>query len=164
MPRVKRLIMSDAVPMPSGYHRITPCLMVKPAAEAIEFYKALFSATEIMRFNRSDERIVYAELQIGDSKIMLGEGSDPETIDERSTPISSLYLYVADVDRIVEKGVEMGAVIVQSAENKFYGDRCATLRDPFGHQWTVAAQVEEVPVDELIKRASVAGMYFKHAN
>lgn len=142
--------------IPAGYHAITPCLAINGAARAIEYYKRVFGATELMRFAHGD-KIGHAELQIGDSKLMVSDefpdmgARSPKTIGGSPTAI---YLYVDNVDAIGDRAVTEGAKMVRPIEDKFYGDRSGTLEDPFGHIWHIATHKEDVPEDELKKRAS----------
>lgn len=143
-------------PIPTGYHSITPYLILKGAAKGIEFYKKAFGASEIMRMPGPDGRIGHAELKIGDSPFMLADESEemqarsPQTIG--GTPISIL-IYVENVDGIVKQAVAAGAKVTRPVEDKFYGDRMGTLTDPFGHIWHVATHIEDVSPEEMRKRA-----------
>jgi PhnB protein len=141
--------------IPAGYHTATPCLTVNGAARAIEFYKKAFGATELMRFAHGD-KIGHAELQIGDSKIMISDefpemgARSPQSIGGSPTAI---YLYVDNVDAVTDRALTQGAKAVRPVEDKFYGDRSGSLQDPFGHLWHVATHKEDVPEGELKKRA-----------
>jgi PhnB protein len=150
--------MSDKVkPIPDGYHSVTPYLIVKGGAAAIEFYKKAFGATEVMRLPGPDGKVGHAEIRIGDSVVMLADehlemgAKSPQTIG--GSPVSIL-LYVEDVDAVVRKAVAAGAKIQRSVEDKFYGDRMGTLDDPFGHVWHVATHTENVTPEEMKKRAA----------
>ncbi len=144
---------------PSGYRTITPYLAIDGAAEAIEFYKSVFGATERMRMAAPDGRIGHAEIMIGDAVIMLSdECPDMGHRGPRSfggSPVS-IHLYVADVDATVERAVAAGASLASAVEDKFYGDRMGTLADPFGHVWHIATHIEDVAPDELERRAEAA--------
>lgn len=146
-------------PIPVGYPRVTPYLIVDGAAAAIEFYTAVLSATERMRMGGPDGKVGYAELEIGDSVIMLADehpemdARGPKTVG--GTPVS-LHLYVEDADRTFERAVEAGAEAVSPVEDKFYGDRSGSFEDPFGHHWHVATHVEDIPPDEMSKRMAEA--------
>ncbi len=148
--------MASVKPIPDGYHSVTPHLIVKDGARAIEFYKKVFGAKELFRMEDKG-RVGHAELQIGDSRIMLAD-EHPE-MDARSpqsiggTPVS-IHLYVADVDATVARAVAAGARMKQKVEDKFYGDRNGTIVDPFGHTWFVSTHVEDVPADEMERRAA----------
>jgi PhnB protein len=141
---------------PEGYSTVTPYLAIAGASEAIAFYKQAFGAEELMRFAAPDGKIGHAEIKIGDAIIMLAD-EYPE-IGHKSpkalggSPVG-LMLYVPDVDATVAQAQKLGAKIVQAIENKFYGDRSATISDPFGHTWMVATHVEEVSPEEMMRRA-----------
>jgi PhnB protein len=143
-------------PIPDGYHRVTPYLVVTGAAGAIEFYKKVFGATELLRFPAPDGRIGHAEIRIGDTIVMLAD-EHPE-IGARGpkafggSPIS-LLLYVEDVDRTVDRAVAAGAKLLRPVADQFYGDRTGGIEDPFGHQWYVATHVEDVTPEEMRKRS-----------
>lgn len=143
-------------PIPDGFHSITPYLIVDGAARAIEFYKKAFGATERYRLpDPSGDRIGHAEIQIGDSIVMLADESPamkaegPHALG--GSPISIL-LYVSNVDEVVDRAVAAGATITRPIQNQFYGDRSGGLEDPFGHKWFVASHVEEVSPEEMQKR------------
>jgi PhnB protein len=146
-------------PIPEGYPRITPYLIVDGASAAIDFYTSVLGATERMRMSAPDDRVGHAELEIGDSVIMLADES-PE-MDARSprtvggTPVS-LHVYVEHADSTFERAIGAGATALQQVEDKFYGDRSGSFEDPFGHRWHVATHVEDVPPGEMEKRAAAA--------
>ena len=146
-------------PIPQGYPRVTPYLIIDGASAAIDFYTAVLGATERMRMPAPDDRVGHAELEVGDSVIMLADES-PE-MDARSpgtvggTPVS-LHVYVEDADRVFERAVEAGATSLRPVEDRFYGDRSGSFEDPFGHRWHVATHVEDVPPDEMETRAADA--------
>lgn len=145
--------------IPDGYHSVTPYLIVNDGARAIEFYKQSFGATELFRMAGPDGRIGHAEMKIGDSHIMLAD-EHPE-IGARSPQAFggsavSLMLYVEDVDATVGRALEAGAKLTRPVADQFYGDRTGGLEDPFGHAWYVATHVEDVPPEELEKRAAAA--------
>jgi len=147
--------MSKVKPIPDGYHSITPYLHVHGAARALDFYKQAFGANELFRLQGPDGNIGHAEITIGDSIVMLADEVPSMGIHSpyslKGTSVS-LMLYVEDVDNIVERAVKAGATIRRPLENKFYGDRSATLADPFGHEWTISTHVEDVAPDELERR------------
>jgi PhnB protein len=153
-------IMGNAKPIPEGYHTATPYLIIKEAAQAIEFYKKAFGATEVMRFAQPDGRIGHAEIKIGDSRIMLADefpemgARSPQSLG--GSPVSIL-LYVEDVDAQAKLAVAAGAKVVRPVKDQFYGDRSGSFEDPFGHQWHIATHVEDVAPDEMHKRAAAAG-------
>jgi PhnB protein len=146
-------------PIPQGYPRVTPYLIIDGASAAIDFYTSVLGATERMRMPAPDDRVGHAELEVGDSVIMLADES-PE-MDARSpgtvggTPVS-LHVYVEDADRVFERAVEAGATSLRPVEDRFYGDRSGSFEDPFGHRWHVATHVEDVPPDEMETRAADA--------
>ena len=146
-------------PIPDGYPRVTPYLIVDGAAAAIEFYKDIFGATERMRMVGPGDTIGHAELQVGDSVIMLAdEFPDMGAIGPKrvgGTPVT-LTIYVEKVDDVVAKAVKKGARELQPVEDKFYGDRAGQIEDPFGHRWSVMTHVEDVPPDEMESRAAKA--------
>ena len=144
-------------PIPARYRRVTPCLIVRGGGKALEFYAAVFGATERMRFPGPDGGVAHAEIEIGDSVVIVEEESPyrgtqaPPDGGLPGTPVFQ-FLYVADVDATVATAVEHGATLVRAPETQFYGDRDAYVVDPFGHGWTVASHVEDVPPDELMRR------------
>jgi PhnB protein len=145
--------------IPDGYRTATPYLIVKGAAEAIDFYKRAFGATELLRMADPQGRVGHAEIKIGDSVIMLADEHPamgyrgPRSLGGSSV---SILLYLEDVDRVYERAVKMGARAQRPVADQFYGDRSGTLEDPFGHVWTVATHVEDVPPEELERRAAAA--------
>jgi PhnB protein len=146
-------------PIPDGYPRVTPYLIVDDAAAAIDFYTSVLGATERMRMPAPEDKVGHAELEIGDSVIMLADEA-PE-MDARGpravggTPVS-LHVYVEDVDSVFERAVQAGAKALRPVEDRFYGDRSGGFEDPFGHRWDVASHVEDVPADEMEERAAAA--------
>ena len=142
--------------IPVGYEGATPYLIIKDAARALEFYQKAFGATEVMRIPAPEGKVGHAEIKIGTAIIMLAdEFPDMNCKSPQSfggTPVS-IMVYVKDVDRFVNRAVAAGATVLTPVENKFYGDRAGSLEDPFGHQWHFATHVEDVPPDELAKRA-----------
>ena len=149
--------MADVKAIPDGYPRVTPYLAVDGASAAIEFYKKVFGAQERMRMPGPDGKIGHAELNFGDSLIMLAdEFPDMEHRSPKSlggTPVT-ISVYVDNVDDVFERAVEEGATELRAVENQFYGDRSGQFEDPFGHRWSVATHVEDVPAEELEKRAA----------
>lgn len=148
--------MAPAVkPVPEGYRSITPYLIIKGAARAIEFYKQAFGATEIMRFPGRNNTIGHAELRIGDSVIMLADEApnaqhrSPEAFG--GSPIS-LMIYIENVDDVFARALSLGARQTRAVEDQFYGDRSGNLVDPFGHIWTVSTHVEDVSQEEMQRR------------
>ncbi len=142
--------------IPKGYHSITPYLIMEDdAAQAINFYKKAFNAKEKTRMESPDKKIMHAELQIGDAKIMLSDACadmgwrGPKAYG--GSPVG-IHLYIKAVDEVVKKAVKNGAKIIKPVENMFYGDRSATLEDPYGHLWTVSTHVEDVTPTKMKKR------------
>ena len=151
--------MAQVKPIPDGYHKVTPYLIVDGAAKAIDFYKKVFGATEKMRMPSPGGKVGHAELTLGDSMIMLAD-EHPE-MGARAPHAGggsgvSLMVYVPDVDATVATAVAGGAKVVRPVETQFYGDRMGTIDDPFGHRWYVATHVEDVPPAEMAKRAADA--------
>jgi len=145
--------MAQTKPIPDGYHSITPYLVVKGAAKAIDYYKKAFGATEIMRMAAPDGTVGHAELKIGDSIFMMGE-EVPQMgyrAPQGSTPVG-LMLYVDDADRVFKQAIAAGGRVDKEVKDQFYGDRNGTLYDPFGHMWTIATHVEDVSQDEMKRR------------
>jgi PhnB protein len=141
-------------PVPEGYHSITPYLVVDDANAAIDFYKAAFGAQEKFRMPMGD-RVGHAELQIGDSVIMLAdEFPDQGHLGPKSRggTTVSLMFYVEDVDSSFRKAIDAGATEKRPVQNQFWGDRMGTLTDPFGHMWSLATHVEEVSPQEMQQR------------
>jgi len=151
--------MSKVHYIPKGYNTVTPYLIIKGAAKAIEYYKNVFGATVVVRMDGPDGRVGHAELEIGDSRIMLADEylqmghRSAETIG--ASPVS-LYVYLPDCDAVVEKAVAGGAKILKPVEDQFYGDRSGFIQDPFGHLWGVATHVEDVSGQEMAERAKKA--------
>ena len=141
-------------PVPEGYHSVTPYLIIDGAADALEFYKRAFGATEIMRLPMGD-RIGHAEIKVGDSHVMLSdEWPDMGHLSpkKRGGTSVSLMFYVEDADALFKRAIKAGATMQRPVENQFYGDRTGTLVDPFGHVWSIGMHVEDVPMDELERR------------
>jgi PhnB protein len=143
-------------PIPEGYHSITPYLTIRDASRAIEFYKKAFGACEVSRMDFPGGKVGHAELQIGDSKIMLSDefpemgGRGPQSVG--GTPVL-LHLYVEDADAVVRQAVSVGAKAINPVEDQFYGDRGGKLEDPFGHVWYVATHKEDLSREEIEQRA-----------
>jgi PhnB protein len=145
--------------IPEGYHSVTPYLIVDDATRALEFYKKALSAVELMRMPGLRGKIGHAEIRIGDSPVMLADES-PEMGARSARTIGgspiSLMVYVEDVDARVAQAVAAGAKLTRPVANQFYGDRTGGIEDPFGYHWYLATHVEDVPPDELAKRAAKA--------
>lgn len=150
---------SKVKPIPDGYHSITPYLYVKGGAKALEFYAKALGAQELFRMPGPGGQIGHAEMKIGDSVFMLADEmpacgvKSPSSLGGNG---SSLMIYVPDVDAAFKRAIGAGAKEVRPLTNQFYGDRSGTIVDPFGHQWTIATHVEDVPPDELERRAAEA--------
>ncbi len=146
--------------VPVGYHTATPHLIIKGAADALEFYRKAFGAEEVMRMKQADGRIGHAEIRIGDSPIMLADefpeigARSPQT--SGGSPVS-IYLYVEDVDSFVRQAVSAGAQLIEPVTDQFYGDRRGGVADPFGYSWYVATHKEDLEPEELKKRDAAAG-------
>ncbi len=142
-------------PIPDGHHTATPYLIVGGAAAALDYYKNAFGAEELMRMGGPGGKVMHAEIQIGDSRIMMADefpemgAKSPKTLG--GSPMS-LCLYVTDADSMFNRAIAAGGTVVRPLANQFYGDRSGTLTDPFGHQWTVATHVEDVPPEEMDRR------------
>ena len=146
-------------PIPEGYHSVTPYLIVRGGADAIEFYKKAFGAVELFRFPSPDGKIGHAEIKVGDSPIMLADEypdmgyNGPQSIG--GSPVS-LMIYIDDVDTVFNQAVGAGATVKEPLQDKFYGDRIGTVIDPFGHRWHLATHKEDVSMEEMERRAKAA--------
>jgi|ERR671937_26716 PhnB protein len=146
-------------PIPEGYRTITPYLAVDDAAQAIEYYKKAFGARERVRMDAPDGKIAHAELEIGDSLVML---SDPFPQASTRPPkelggtSASVFMYVEDVDAVVQQAVDAGAKITMEVADQFWGDRFGSVTDPFGQLWSIATHVEDVPPEEIAERGKAA--------
>lgn len=142
-------------PIPKGYHSVTPYLVVRGAAQAIEFYKSALGATEVMRLEMQPGVIGHAEILIGDSHVMLSEEfpdmgfRSPESLG--GTPVN-LMIYVADANELFDRALMAGAKLLRPLADQFYGDRSGMLADPFGHTWTIATHIEDVTPEEMSRR------------
>ncbi len=144
-------------PIPDGYHAVTPYLYIKDAARAIDFYKKAFGAVELFRMNGPNGCIGHAEIKIGDSHLMMADEApqmgarSPQSYGGSAV---SFLIYVKDVDAMFNQALAAGATEQRPVKDQFYGDRSGTLEDPFGHVWTIATHMEDVPPDEMEKRAA----------
>ena len=146
-------------PVPDGYHTVSPYLAVEDAATAIDYYKKAFGATERVRMEAPDGKIGHAELEIGDSIVMLADPfpqASTKPPHELGGTSAGVFLYVEDVDAVVKRAVEAGASVTMEVADQFWGDRFGTVTDPFGHVWSVATHVEDVPPAEMAERAKAA--------
>jgi PhnB protein len=150
--------MANVKPIPDGYHSVTPYLICDRAADAIEYYKKAFGATELFRMDH-EGKVGHAELKIGDSPIMLADEypqmgyRSPKSLG--GTPVS-IMIYVEDVDTVYKQALDAGATELKPLQDQFYGDRSGTLTDPFGHVWTVATHKEDVTMEEMNRRMAAA--------
>jgi PhnB protein len=146
-------------PVPEGYHTLTPYLALDDAASAIEFYKRAFGAKEQMRMEAPGGKIGHAELEIGDSLLMLSDAfpqSESRPPSELGGTAGGVFMYVEDVDAVVKQAVDAGATVTMEVQDMFWGDRFGSIKDPFGHQWSIATHVEDVPPEEMEERAKSA--------
>jgi PhnB protein len=141
--------------IPEGFHSITPTIVCKNAAKAIDYYKEVFQAKEISRMTGPGNSIGHAELQIGDSRLMLSDEFPGMADAPGPNPITSysLFVYTDNVDAMFDRAVKAGSKVEMPLANQFWGDRYGKVRDPFGHQWGLAQHVEDVSMEELKKRA-----------
>ena len=153
--------MAKVKPIPEGYHSVTPYLIINGASDAIDFYKKAFGAIELFRMPLPAGKVGHAEIKIGDSQIMLADEhpamgyKGPEALG--GSPVS-LMIYVEDVDKVFNQAIAAGGKEQEPLQNKFYGDRSGTLKDPFGHVWHIATHIEDVSPEEMDKRMAAAGM------
>lgn len=147
--------MSKFKPIPAGFHSITPYLSVADANAAIAFYKKVFGAEEVGRITMGGDTVGHAELQIGNSKLMLAQempdwgNQSPQTLG--GSPVT-IALYVADVDATYQRALDAGATVIEAVKDQFYGDRAGSLTDPFGHKWHLLSHMEDVSFDEMQRR------------
>jgi PhnB protein len=149
--------MPDVKPIPDDYPRLCPYLYIDGASAAIDFYKEVFGATERLRMGGPDGRVGHAELQVGNSVVMLADVHPEMGIkgpqSYGGSPVS-LSLYVGDVDATVAKAAELGATVTRPLEDRFYGDRTAQIEDPFGHTWSIQTHIEDVSPEEMQRRGA----------
>jgi PhnB protein len=134
--------------IPDGYHAVTPYLVIKGAAKLIDFLKQAFDAQETFRMPAPDGAIMHAEVKIGDSIVMIGEASE-----QRKPMPGAIYLYVSDADAVYKRALQAGATSIMEPKDQFYGDRLGEVKDPSGNTWWIATHKEDVPPEELKKRA-----------
>jgi PhnB protein len=150
---------SNAKATPEGYHSITPFLVVKNCADAIEFYKKAFDAEERYRMNMPDGKVGHAELKIGDSVLMLAdEFPEMKSLSPKSiggSPVS-MYVYVQDVDAMFNNAVTAGGIVLDGVKDQFWGDRHGRLEDPYGHLWSIATHKKDLSPDEMKRAAEAA--------
>lgn len=146
--------------IPAGYHSITAYITVKSSAAAIDFYKAAFAAVEIFRLEMAPGVIGHAEIQIGDSHVMLSDefpehgAISPQTLGGST---SHLMIYCEDCDTLYARAVAAGAKVKRPIVNQFYGDRSGQVEDPFGHRWTISTHIEDVTSEEMTRRMTAMG-------
>ncbi|MBV9827747.1 MAG: VOC family protein [Alphaproteobacteria bacterium] len=149
--------MPAAKPVPDGYSSLTPYLIVSDGAAALAFYAAAFGATERLKLVRPDGKLGHTEMEVGNSVIMLADEAPSYGAlapgHYGGSPVK-LHLYVGDVDAVVAKALGAGATLLQPVQDQFYGDRAGSITDPFGHVWHIATHIEDVPPDELDRRAA----------
>jgi len=151
---------AEVKPIPEGCHTVTPYLILSGAGDAIAFYKKALGAEEVMRLADPGGKVHHAEINIGDSRVMLADehpeiqALSPKTVG--GSPVS-IHLYVEDVDRAVERAVAAGAKLVRPVADQFYGDRVGGIEDPFGYRWFIATHKEDLTMDEIRRRAAAQG-------
>jgi PhnB protein len=146
-------------PIPEGYSTLTPYLTFEDTAEAIDYYKDVFGAKERLRMEAPGGRIGHAELEIGDSLLMLSDAFPQSTQrppSEVGVTTAGVFMYVEDVDSVFQRAVDKGAKVTMEVADQFWGDRFGSLTDPFGHSWAIATHVEDVPPEEMAERAKAA--------
>lgn len=149
--------MSKVSYIPKDYNSVTPYLIVKDAARAIDYYKKVFGAVETVRMNGPEGKIGHAELKIGDSHIMLADENPQMGLGHTGaatmggSPVS-LYVYLPNVDEVIQRATDAGAKVLKPVQDQFYGDRSGFIQDPFGHLWGVATHVEDVSEEEMKER------------
>ena len=146
-------------PVPEGYHTLSAYLAVVDADQAIDYYKKAFGAKERVRMEAPGGAVGHAELEIGDSVVMLSDPfpqSSTKPPKELGGSTASVFMYVEDVDAVVKQAVDEGATVLMEVEDQFWGDRFGTVQDPFGHSWSIATHVEDVPPEEMAERAKAA--------
>lgn len=149
-------MIKKVAPIPEGYSSVTPYITVSGASDAIAFYKRAFGAEEVMCMKGPDGKVMHAEIRIGGSVIMLHDENpqwkamSPKTIGDTA---SAIMLYVPDCDAVMKAAEQAGATVTMPAADQFYGDRCGNITDPFGHKWSIATHIEDVPPDEIERRA-----------
>lgn len=151
--------MAAAKPIPDGYHSVSPALAIDGAAEAIDFYKRAFGAKERSRMLGPEGSVGHAELEIGDSVVMLSDPFPHSAVKpprELGGTSVGIFVYVEDVDTVVQQAVGAGATVTMPPEDMFWGDRFGSITDPYGHSWSFATHIEDVPPEEMEERANQA--------
>lgn len=143
--------------VPDGYHTVTPYLIVRGGAAAVDFYRKAFGAEELFRIDMGGGKLGHAEMRIGDSIVMLADEHPEQGYKAPQayggTPVS-LALYCEDVDARVQQALAAGAKLLRPVQDQFYGDRSGTVVDPFGHVWTIATRIEDLTAEEIGRRAA----------
>jgi PhnB protein len=143
-------------PIPDGYHSVTPYLIVKGGAEALDFYKRAFGAVELCRMTGPGGKVCHAEIRVGDSPIMLAdEFPEMDALSPQSrggSPVG-LMIYVEDVDARYNQAIAAGGKVKRAVQDQFYGDRSGCLVDPFGHNWTISTHKEDLSMEEIRRRS-----------
>jgi PhnB protein len=145
--------------IPEGYRTVSPYLAVEDAASAIDYYVSAFGAKEVVRMDAPGGKIGHAELEVGDSRIMLSDpfpGASTQSPKQLGGTSASVFMYVEDVDAVVQRAVDTGAKLTMEVADQFWGDRFGAITDPFGHVWSIATHVEDVPPEEIAARAEAA--------
>jgi PhnB protein len=145
--------------IPEGYRTVSPYLAVEDAASAIDYYVSAFGAKEVVRMDAPGGKIGHAELEVGDSRIMLSDpfpGASTQSPKQLGGTSASVFMYVEDVDAVVQRAVDAGATLTTEVADQFWGDRFGAITDPFGHVWSIATHVEDVPPEEMAARAEAA--------
>jgi PhnB protein len=146
-------------PIPDGYHTVTTYLTLDDAAAAISYYEEAFGAKQKVRMDTPDGKVGHAELQIGDSLVMVSDEfpqGSTRSPKELGGTCAGVFMYVEDVDAVVKRAVDAGATVTMEVADQFWGDRFGTITDPFGHSWSIATHVEDVAPEEIAERAKAA--------
>jgi PhnB protein len=146
-------------PIPDGYRTVSPSLAVDDAARAIDYYTKAFGAKEVVRMDAPGGKVAHAELEIGDSRIMLSDPFPQASIQppkQLGGATAGVFMYVEDVDAVVKRAVDAGATVTMEVADQFWGDRFGSITDPFGHVWWIATHVEDVPEEEMAHRTQAA--------
>jgi uncharacterized glyoxalase superfamily protein PhnB len=157
--RAKTAARKKAQPIPTGYRTVTPYLVCRGAAGAIDFYKRAFGAKEKLRMPGPDGKVAHAEIQIGDSRVMLGDEwpeMGAKSPDMLGGSAGGVFLYVKNVDAFTNKAIAAGATVVMPVQDMFWGDRYGKLKDPFGHEWSIATHKEDLTPKQMAKRGQAA--------
>jgi len=155
----KKQSVKKVQPIPKGYHSVTAYLSIRDAGRALEYYKKAFGAKEVLRMQGPDGKVGHAEIKIGDSHVMMADEFPnmgflgPQA---RGGTTVQLMIYVRDCDDTVNRAVAAGGTLKRAVQDQFYGDRSGTVEDPFGHVWTIATHVEDVPPAEMRRRSEEA--------